>query len=490
MSNNIMSENPYYLFLVHNTQSKHRVFAVHESGNTQLKAVATFDNQPTAACVADALNEMLRGNNNASRFLEIALINAPSPVKAEIGRVVETITNATYGRYRVEPWTKALGQYQTAAMGSFAQTETIDDELPSSLTPRTMALLHTKACIMSDEAYMAAGSKHGFDIESYKEHYLPESLHGQGRNFIAELGRCFDHLRIEIEQGEQPDPTCVGEEIALWLMIEEAEQEAEEHLQGYDTGYPLSAGGFDDIAVSENDYDYEALSEILFQDHDFREILDADQPYEDGALDRIFVPFLNHGPRDPELYPPRETKDANPNGEPSWKDRSGPSLLSIRKHFGEGKPLADETTIFLSRFSRGGGETWAEGLARYFSAADELRLGISAFANRGSNGGLEWVLKLETEPSVYKEVAIADRITTGEAGVRLREVPFEELTQAAEWAANEALDGRETQMWLGCKEVPSTDDDTEEVDTDDELMVIALSTNNELPQYDPDAHDE
>ncbi|WP_156959847.1 hypothetical protein [Nocardia sp. BMG51109] len=486
-----MSKNPYHLFLVHNTQTKHRVFAVHNSGHTQLKAVATFDNQPTAACVADALNEMLRGNEKASGFLEVALTGVPSPVKAEISRVVDSITNASYGLYEVEPWTKALGRYQTAAMGSFALTDPTDDDYPSSLTPRTMALLHTKACIMSDEAYMAAAGEHGFGLESYKEHYLPESLGGQGRNFITELGRCFDHLRLEIEQGEQPDPTCIGEEIALWLMIEEAELDADEHRQGFDTGYPLGDNGFDDLPAGENDYDYDTLSEILFQDHDFRAILDADEPYADGALDHIFVPFLHHGPRDPEVYPHRQPdKKANPSGVPTWKDSSGPSLLTIRKHFGEGTPLPEETTIFLSKFPRGGGETWAEGLARHFRAADELRLGIDAFANRGSDGELEWVLNLETEPSVYKEITITDDASTDTEGTRLQEFSFEELTRATEWAANEAIDGRETRMWLGIKEVPSTEKDGEEIDTENELMVIALSTNNELPQYDPDVDDE
>ncbi len=109
----------------------------------------------------------------------------------------------------------------------------------------------------------------------------------------------------------------------------------------------------------------------------------TNQPYADGALDHIFVPFLNLGLRDPEKYPPRRTaQDAKPDSEPTWKDSQrplGPSLLAVRKHSGEGKPLPDETTIFQSKFSRGGGEAWAEGLARYFRTADELRLGIRVF---------------------------------------------------------------------------------------------------------------
>ncbi|WP_280300647.1 hypothetical protein [Nocardia abscessus] len=83
------------------------------------------------------------------------------------------------------------------------------------------------------------------------------------------------------------------------------------------------------------------------------------------------------------------------------------------------------------------------------------------FANRASDGKLEWALNLETEPSVHKEIPVTDETTSSSTGVRLREFPFDDLTQASEWAANEALDGRKTRMRLGYKEVSSTYEDAE-----------------------------
>ncbi|MEV0246000.1 hypothetical protein AB0H76_05345 [Nocardia sp. NPDC050712] len=294
--------NPYKLFLPQHTPSKHRVVALYSSdGWDELKAIATFDNRWDAVRLADALNELLAGTGLAPEFVMEAVHSAPGPVRAEVERIAEKISSDVesdmnlFGKVH-NKYLDALYRPSICGVMRFPVRSPIFDDSGSEIdrdtaadldedeyyfetiiTPRTAEALRTAGVVAADEI------KHP-DL-SYG---LPPALEGQKPGFYKKLAQCFENLVDDLNRGDDPEPRSMGEEIALWLMLADAEEFPDSDME------PASIR---DLPESEHDYSFDELREALYQDHDFRDLLHTGKKVMGLSLDEVFKPFRNPPPR-------------------------------------------------------------------------------------------------------------------------------------------------------------------------------------------------
>jgi hypothetical protein len=111
---------------------------------------------------------------------------------------------------------------------------------------------------------------------------------------LRRLARAFDDLTAELDDGLRPRPRNMAEQVALHLMIDEAEALHTDPLGVLDTfGH--------DLPETPYDYDFDVLYTALFQDDDHTTYLDpVDLPAAPGTLDTLFDPFHADDDRDPD----------------------------------------------------------------------------------------------------------------------------------------------------------------------------------------------
>lgn len=290
-------DNPYRLFLPQSTPSKHRVFAItrdHDQGWDQLTAIASFNNRWEAVRLADALNELLAGAGLAGEFLTEALNGAPGPVRKEVQRVADAVraerieTENPYLDALVRPSICGVMRFplgpevESIAAPTDEDEDAVYDDYWGWITPRTAETLRTAGVVLSDELVHE-------DLGG--DNRLPERLHGQGRQFRRRFAKRVDALVDDIRRGESPQPRCIAEEIALWMMLEDAEWMTEEP--------EMAPAGIEDLPASTHDFMFEDLRESLYQDHDFHYYLapiGKETPLP-TPLTELFEPFLNPPPR-------------------------------------------------------------------------------------------------------------------------------------------------------------------------------------------------
>ncbi|MFE9575925.1 hypothetical protein ACFYO1_06030 [Nocardia sp. NPDC006044] len=295
------SNNPFKLFLPQHTPSKHRVVAIfQQEGWDELKAIATFDQRWDAVRLADALNELLAGTDLASEFIDEALKNAPGPVRAEVERISKEISESVASEIRI------LGKVHNRHLDATArpsicgvmrfpvsaplldengievdedQNAENDDEYyhETIITPRTAEALRTAGIVAVDEI------RHP-DLT----YALPESLEGQKPAFYENLAQCFADLVDDLNRGQDPEPRSMGEEIALWMMLEDAEDYSESDY---------APPSIRDLPESPQDFNFDDLRDVLYQDHDFRGLLSDRKNPTGSSLQYIFKPFNYPEPR-------------------------------------------------------------------------------------------------------------------------------------------------------------------------------------------------
>ncbi|MGH3519241.1 MAG: hypothetical protein ACRDQ7_17850 [Haloechinothrix sp.] len=87
--------------------------------------------------------------------------------------------------------------------------------------------------------------------------------------------RSFDDLAKDLRAGQWPRPTCPAEEMALHLVLQAAPDAVAD-------GWGAVASLLPSLPEHPDDFDWDMLSEVLFQDHD---ILELFTPSLDGAED-------------------------------------------------------------------------------------------------------------------------------------------------------------------------------------------------------------
>ncbi|WP_194819164.1 hypothetical protein [Nocardia sp. XZ_19_385] len=285
-----MSTNlPYKLFLPQSTPSMHRVFAIYQDqGWDELKAVATFDDRASAVRLADALNELLAGADLAPDFVAEALETAPRPVRAQVERIARKIESEVAAEASPTDYLDALSRPSICGVMRFPLAPADPDD--SIITPRTAETLRYHGEIYVEELNaLIAG-----DAEVFR-HELPTALQRQKLPFLKQFATCFDHLLECLDSGTWPEPRSMGEEIALWIMLERATEQIEEERAGFEA---FTSPSLNDLPKSEFDYNFDDLTESLFHDHEFRySVLDQPTPFENGALKHLFKPFSYQEPQ-------------------------------------------------------------------------------------------------------------------------------------------------------------------------------------------------
>ncbi|MEU6373322.1 hypothetical protein [Streptomyces sp. NPDC046909] len=180
------------------------------------------------------------------------------------------------------------------------------------LTPRTADLLLTSLSVLADQAYDDADDLRDQPLTKQRPGNwelftrLPALTWSADRSWRRRMARAFDDLSDDLEHGRWPQPSCTAEEMALHLAIEDAPS----YLDDIDTRD--TAHGH--LPEHRDDYDWNACSDLFFQDHDVLMLFDArldgiEDP--DGEVNQRlgmgdlraaawFEPFGHPPARDPE----------------------------------------------------------------------------------------------------------------------------------------------------------------------------------------------
>lgn len=91
------------------------------------------------------------------------------------------------------------------------------------LTPQQRRLVEVAACPLTDDPYDAIENQH-WHPNPYRRvaRFSPTSPLFTWTQPVAwwrQQARCFDDLTIEAQTGNDPEPVCAGEEIALHMML-------------------------------------------------------------------------------------------------------------------------------------------------------------------------------------------------------------------------------------------------------------------------------
>jgi hypothetical protein len=179
----------------------------------------------------------------------------------------------------------------------------------AQLSPRTAAALWATAEIHADQGYDDV-QEHGDDPVTRRGTWAlfnqyPRLTWQQNAVWRRQAARAFDDLAGDLASGKWPQPTCPAEEMALHLVLREAEAAVSE---GWDT----MTTTFADLPAHTDDFAWPVLSEVLLQDYDilhlFEDELDGieDPDSEDNRATSIgdyrpgawFDTFQNMSSRD------------------------------------------------------------------------------------------------------------------------------------------------------------------------------------------------
>lgn len=287
--------NPYRLFLPQSIPSKHRVFAINQKQGSwdELHAIATFETRWQAVRLADALNELLTGTELAPQFVDEALVTAPAPVRSQVNKIAEAITTSIYadqGRYLhalSRPSICGVMRFPIGPTGGVEHSADYNSDHPDydlafhsrPITPRTAEALRTEGAVLSDE------------IDELGDECLPPRLRGHGKPFRDRFIACVDALVDDLEHGEVPEPRCNAEEIALWMMLQFAQETVTED--------GVMSPSIKDLPPSDYDYQFNQLRDDLYEDHDFRDFFTdvGKTTMFAESVDGLFEPFPHPGPR-------------------------------------------------------------------------------------------------------------------------------------------------------------------------------------------------
>jgi hypothetical protein len=146
------------------------------------------------------------------------------------------------------------------------------------LTPRTAAVLWSVGQVLADQGYD--------DVESYGDDPVTENdwalfsqypriTWRQDAVWRRQAARAYDDLVGDIEAGQSPAPRCVGEEMALRLMLVEVADLETEH-----DGWLERIT--DPLPEHPDDANWDLADDALFQDHDLSNLF---APALDGIED-------------------------------------------------------------------------------------------------------------------------------------------------------------------------------------------------------------
>jgi len=301
----------YEAFLPHHTASKHRVMAITGfPGHQQLAAVATVSDATAARRLADALNSLLLGRRNHVERLDQALTGLPDSVAAAVRQLpIEPAESARLADHLDGEPIDGILMFRAAscpAGGCVACGKCADDcqdcEICRSgscedcgrpyLTPRTARTLTAAGSILADRYFDHAEEVDTGCQQTFGD-FVPAVMRHQPAEFFRRMARVFDDLADDLQDGVEPHPLDLAEQLALDLMIREAEALSEDPdmIDSIVEGLP----------ETRYDYAFESLYDVLFEDTDHIGLLySTSQSEAPGALEFLFEPFYDGEQRDPD----------------------------------------------------------------------------------------------------------------------------------------------------------------------------------------------
>lgn len=125
------------------------------------------------------------------------------------------------------------------------------------LTPNTAALLHCEA-----ETYWDLMGRDLNRFKSLQKDYdYPLLTASMPKKWWKQAVQCFRYLADDLEAGKWPRPTCLGEEMALYLILDGAEacvQDIPHWRKKSKRPYP----------ALKQDFKWDDVDDLLFEDHD------------------------------------------------------------------------------------------------------------------------------------------------------------------------------------------------------------------------------
>ncbi|MFB7375819.1 hypothetical protein ACFC6U_03215 [Kitasatospora purpeofusca] len=150
-------------------------------------------------------------------------------------------------------------------------------------TPRTRAVLRLALEDLSRTAWAEVAALGDEQLTARSAGLfasLPRLTFGQDGRWRRQMARTFDDLAADLTEGRQLEPGCTGEEMALHLAISRAEEIATDRPRMV----AVAVGG---LPVHRDDLDWEACSDLLFQDHDVLMLFDSSMDGIDAPGDQV-----------------------------------------------------------------------------------------------------------------------------------------------------------------------------------------------------------
>ncbi|MFT7841099.1 IS3 family transposase [Saccharothrix sp. BKS2] len=166
-------------------------------------------------------------------------------------------------------------------------------DITSDLTPRTANLLATSGSMLANQYFDRAKSISDRNASAAELELMPAIMHGQRAEFVRRMARAFDDLVDDLHDGVEPRPHDMAEQIALDLIIQDAEamHTDADMLNTFDQGLPNTP----------YDYDFDSLYDLLFEDSDHIGYLSSKRaPAAPGELEHLFEQFCSLDERDPD----------------------------------------------------------------------------------------------------------------------------------------------------------------------------------------------
>jgi hypothetical protein len=149
------------------------------------------------------------------------------------------------------------------------------------LTPRSAAVLWAVSQILADQGYDDV-TEHGDEpvVDADASDWAlfgryPRLTWRQDAVWRRQAARAYDDLTEDLAAGRWPRPRCAGEELALHLILEDAPSAVSDDWAGLGEMLPR-------LPEHPDDYDWDLVSEVFFQDHDILELFDVEM---DGIED-------------------------------------------------------------------------------------------------------------------------------------------------------------------------------------------------------------
>lgn len=124
------------------------------------------------------------------------------------------------------PWLVAAGWREEGSLDDCVVCDEFDLECECSvyMPPRTASLIHAMAETYCDTIHdLAEAIPSAIPLRPHDDLWpIPEAAWWQSRDFYRKFARAFEDIARDIENGQEPDPHNMAEEIALHLVLDAA----------------------------------------------------------------------------------------------------------------------------------------------------------------------------------------------------------------------------------------------------------------------------